>query len=144
MQLLIQDEPRSPSPTAVDNLDIIVSDDPSGGLETRLLHAVDGRHLPVADLARISGRSGIHTWIPQTDPELEAHRTLRLRLGVLHTLIYRHDSVRDNDSIRRQFTAMVEQMSDVHRLNAIAQNREWTYEADLIIRQGAIHNKRRF
>ena len=47
----------SPAPrrTSVENLDIIVSDDPSGSLEARLLHAPDGRFRMLNRLQLIQG-----------------------------------------------------------------------------------------
>lgn len=45
----------APRKTSVDNLDIIVSDDPSGSLEARLLHAPDGRFRMLNRLQVIQG-----------------------------------------------------------------------------------------
>ena len=44
-----------PARTSVKNLDIIISDDPSGALENQLLHAPDGRFRMAAALDRIQG-----------------------------------------------------------------------------------------
>ena len=51
--LLTTDAQPVPARTSVKNLDIIISDDPSGALENLLLHAPDGRFRMAAALDRI-------------------------------------------------------------------------------------------
>ena len=53
--LLTTDAQPVPARTSVKNLDIIISDDPSGALENQLLHAPDGRFRMAAALDRIQG-----------------------------------------------------------------------------------------
>ena len=53
--LLTSDKRISPARTSVKNLDIIVSDDPTGSLETQLLYAADGRLRMHTGLQRIDG-----------------------------------------------------------------------------------------
>ena len=53
--LLSSDKRISPAHTSVKNLDIIVSDDPTGSLETQLLYAADGRLRMHTGLQRIDG-----------------------------------------------------------------------------------------
>lgn len=53
--LLTGELPPTPLKTSVDNLDIIVSDDPNGALEARLLHAPDGRFRMLNRLQAIQG-----------------------------------------------------------------------------------------
>ena len=53
--LLTSDKRPSPARTSVKNLDIIVSDDPTGSLETQLLYAADGRLRMHTGLQRIDG-----------------------------------------------------------------------------------------
>ena len=53
--LLSSSKPPVPARTSVENLDIIVSDDPTGSLETQLLYAADGRLRMHTGLQRIDG-----------------------------------------------------------------------------------------
>ena len=53
--LLTSDKRISPAHTSVKNLDIIVSDDPTGSLETQLLYAADGRLRMHKGLQHIDG-----------------------------------------------------------------------------------------
>ena len=53
--LLTSDKRPVPARTSVENLHIIVSDDPSGSLETQLLYAADGRLRMHTGLQRIDG-----------------------------------------------------------------------------------------
>ena len=53
--LLTSDRRPVPARTSVENLDIIVSDDPTGSLETQLLYAADGRLRMHTGLQRIDG-----------------------------------------------------------------------------------------
>ena len=55
VSLLTSHQPPVPIPTTLPNLDIIVSDDPTGELENRLLHMPDGRFRLFHALQRIEG-----------------------------------------------------------------------------------------